>query len=124
MGGPFLTVGAIWIAPAGHGSHSPTICTPPAGRAPQPGGLSRKNLEKQQFPRLVAQPEELDLYRSVYLAGGWRAALQGIPLFGSVGCHPTRCATSILRIQHNFQLVKVQDFPILVITKGFRPIAV
>lgn len=62
MGGLLLTVCASRRA-GGHGSHGPTMYSPPTGCAPQPGGLSQFGI-KQQFPRLVAQPGELDLMRS------------------------------------------------------------
>lgn len=39
MGGPLLTVGASWIAPAGHGSHSPTMYYTPDQARPPAGGL-------------------------------------------------------------------------------------
>ena len=39
MGGPLLTVGASWIAPAGHGSHGPTMYYTPDQAHPPAGGL-------------------------------------------------------------------------------------
>lgn len=38
MGGPLLTVGASWIAPAGHGSHGPTMYYTPDQAHPPAGG--------------------------------------------------------------------------------------
>lgn len=61
MGSPHLTVCASWLLPAGHGSHGPTVCTPPAGRAPQPRGLYHF-LVKKQTSRLVEQPEGLERF--------------------------------------------------------------
>lgn len=60
--GPDLTVCAFPGVPGPATVATAELCTtPPARSAPQPGGLSRKILVKKQLPRLVAQPEELDL---------------------------------------------------------------
>lgn len=119
MGGLLLTVCVPWIAPVGHGSHSPTVCTPPTGHAPQPGGPSRKNLEKTTIPPAGDAAGGTGPIEVCISGGGLAGRPPGYTVFGSVGCHPTRCVTSIYRIQHNFQLVKAQDFPFLEVRLGF-----
>lgn len=76
--GPHLTVCAFWPSPGGHGSHGPTLCTPPAGRAPQPGGLSP--FGETQNPRLVAQPEVLEPLGSVAGRAPWRGGARNLPI--------------------------------------------
>lgn len=50
MGGPLLTVGASWIAPAGHGSHSPTIYYTPSRTHPPAGGPVQEKPGKNNKP--------------------------------------------------------------------------
>ena len=76
--GPYLTVCAFWPSPGGHGSHGPTLCTPPAERAPQPGGLSP--FGETQNPRLVAQPEVLEPLGSVAGRAPWRGGARNLPI--------------------------------------------
>lgn len=76
--GPNLTVCAFWPSPGGHGSHGPTLCTPPAGRAPQPGGLSPPG--ETQNPRLVTQPEVLEPLGSVAGRAPWRGVARNLPI--------------------------------------------
>ena len=61
MGGPFLTVCASWLLPAGHGSHGPTMYYSP-GQARPPAGrpVQGKTWKKEQTSRLVEQPEGLE----------------------------------------------------------------
>lgn len=61
----------------------------------------------------MTQPEELERLAFCEPGSAGTGRPPDITVFGSVGSRPTCCVTSILRIQHNFQLVKAQDFPFL-----------
>ena len=50
MGGPLLTVGAPWIAPAGHGSHGPTMYYTPGRARPPAGGPVQEKPGKTTIP--------------------------------------------------------------------------
>lgn len=50
MGGPLLTVGASWIAPAGHGSHGPTMYYTPDQAHPPAGGPVQEKPGKNNKP--------------------------------------------------------------------------